>query len=64
MTKACMQTVLTHYLKQYRQHHRLSPAQSKVCHRIRICRTEVLGGQLVHCDHCGFEQHRYHSCRN
>ena len=64
MTEASMQTVLTRHLEQYRQHHRLSPAQGKVCHRIGICRTEALGGQLVHCDHCDFEQHRYHSCRN
>jgi len=59
-----MQTVLTHHLEHYQQYHRLSPAQAKVCHRIGICRTATLGGQLVHCDHCGFEQHRYHSCRN
>lgn len=64
MTDASLQSVFTHYLAHYRQHHRLSPAQAKVCHRIGICRTEVLGGQLVHCDRCGFEQHRYHSCRN
>ena len=59
-----MQTVLTQHLQQYQHHHRLSPAQGKVCHRIKMCRTKALGGQLVHCDHCGFEQHRYHSCRN
>lgn len=64
MTEASMQTVLTHYLAHYRQAHRLSPAQAKACHRIETCRTAALGGQLVHCDHCGFEQHRYHSCRN
>ena len=59
-----MQTVLSHHLKSYKHHHRLSPAQTKVCHRIGTCRTEALDGQLVHCDQCGFEQHRYHSCRN
>lgn len=65
MTEALsMQTVLSRFLSSYQQHHRLSPAQSKVCHRIKICRTDVLGGQVVHCDHCDFTQHRYHSCRN
>ncbi len=64
MTEPCMQMALSQFLPAYQQHHHLSPAQSKVCHRIGICRTRVLGGQLVHCDHCGFEQHRYHSCRN
>ncbi|GMQ97404.1 MAG: IS91-like element ISSod25 family transposase [Gammaproteobacteria bacterium] len=62
--QACMQTVLSHYLESYKHHHRLSPAQGKVCHRISVCRTEALGGQLVHCDQCDFEQYRYHSCRN
>lgn len=64
MTEPCMQTVVSKFLPAYQQHHRLSPAQGKVCHRIGVCRTEALGGQLVHCDRCGFEQHRYHSCRN
>jgi hypothetical protein len=59
-----MQTVLSNHLQQYQHHHRLSPIQSKVCHRMGLCRTKALGGQQVHCDHCGFEQQRYHSCRN
>lgn len=59
-----MQTVLTHHLQHYQHHHRLSPAQGKVCHRMGLCRTQALGGQWLHCDHCGFEQQRYHSCRN
>lgn len=59
-----MQQVMDRFLTPYRQHHRLSPQQSKVIGSIRACRTKALGGQLVHCDHCGFEQHRYHSCRN
>jgi Putative transposase/Transposase zinc-binding domain len=61
---ACMQTVLSRHLETYKQHHRLSPAQRKVCGHLSLCRTEALGGQFVHCDHCEFEQYRYHSCRN
>lgn len=59
-----MQGIFTHYLADYRRDHRLSPVQAKACHRLALCRTEALGGQVVHCDRCGFEQHRYHSCRN
>lgn len=59
-----MQTVLARFLSTYQQQRRLSPAQGKVCHYIGACRTEVLGGQYVHCDQCDFSQHRYHSCRN
>ena len=59
-----MQNVLSRFIPAYRQHHRLTPEQSKVCHHLGQCRTQALGGQRVHCDHCGFEQHRYHSCRN
>jgi len=62
--QACMQSVLSHYLEHYKQQHRLSPAQGKVCHSISACRTDVLGGQFVKCSHCEFEQYRYHSCRN
>jgi len=61
---ACMQTVLSRHLETYKQHHRLSPAQRKVCGHLSLCRTEALGGQFVHCDQCEFEQYRYHSCRN
>jgi hypothetical protein len=59
-----MQTVLSRFLPGYEQHRRLSPDQGKVCYAIGACRTEVLGGQYVHCDQCDFTQHRYHSCRN
>lgn len=65
MTEATtMQTVLSRFLPAYQQQHRLSPAQGKVCHGIRVCRTPALGGQFMHCDSCDFTQHRYHSCRN
>ena len=62
--EASMQEILKRFLPSYRQHHRLSPAQSKVCGSIGVCRTEVLGGHVVHCDQCDFTQHRFHSCRN
>jgi hypothetical protein len=59
-----LQQVMNHFLPTYRQQHRLSPQQAKVIGAIRACRTEVLGGQYVQCEYCGFAQIRYHSCRN
>ncbi len=59
-----MQTVLSRFIPAYRAHHQLTPEQSKVCYHLGQCRTKVLGGQRLRCDQCGFEQHRYHSCRN
>lgn len=59
-----LQQVLNQFMPHYRQRHRLSAQQGKVCAAIGVCRTEVLGGQRVRCERCGFEQARYHSCRN
>jgi len=59
-----MQQVMEHFLPRYRQQHQLSPQQAKVIGAIGACRTEALGGQYVQCDHCGFAQIRYHSCRD
>lgn len=59
-----LQQVMDRFLKPYGQQHPLSPQQGKVVSAIRACRTDALGGHLVHCDACGFEQIRYHSCRN
>lgn len=59
-----LQQVFERFMPAYRQHHRLTPQQGQVSGAIRACRTQALGGQLVQCDRCGFEQRRYHSCRN
>lgn len=63
-TAVGMQQVMDRFFIPYRQQHRLSPQQRKVVGAIQACRTEALGGQVVQCDPCGFEQVRYHSCRN
>jgi predicted Zn-ribbon and HTH transcriptional regulator len=59
-----LQQIVGHFLPTYQQHHRLSAQQYKVSSAISACRTAALGGQFVQCEHCGFEQRRYHSCRN
>ena len=52
------------YGRDYRQKHRLSPAQAKVMRALGACRTAALGAHLERCDHCGFERPAYNSCRN
>jgi Putative transposase/Transposase zinc-binding domain len=52
------------YGEDYRRSHCLSTEQSRTMHHIEICRTAVLGGHSEACDHCGFKQNSYNSCRN
>mgnify|MGYP001817767067 FL=1 len=52
------------YGENYRRNHFLSTEQSKTMHHIEICRTAVLGGHSEACDHCGFKQNSYNSCRD
>jgi hypothetical protein len=52
------------YGEVYRRSHFLSAEQSKTMHHIEICRTAVLGGHSEACDHCGFKQNSYNSCRD
>ena len=59
-----LQTVIREFLPGYRETHTLSPRQAEVCHPIRACRTEALGGAQLHCDHCDYEQPWYHACRD
>ena len=60
---ATLQSILSRFTADYQQQHVINPAQYKVIRHLTACRTKSLGGQYVHCDACGFEQHRYHSCR-
>lgn len=61
---ATMQRVFGRFMPAYRQHHRLSPDQGRVCAHIRDCRTEVMGGLQWQCGHCDYARPRYHSCRD
>ena len=40
------------------------PSHRRAITDILACRTEVLGGHLWQCNHCGQELFSYHSCRN
>jgi Putative transposase/Transposase zinc-binding domain len=50
------------YLDRFEQD--LLPSHRRAIADLLACRTEVLGGQLWPCDHCGQEHDVYHSCRN
>jgi hypothetical protein len=56
--------IFRRYGQDYRRHNFLSSEQSKATHHIEICRTAKLGGHTDVCDHCGFEQNSYNSCRD
>ncbi len=56
--------IFRRYGQDYRRHNFLSSEQSKAMHHIEICRTAKLGGHTEFCDHCGFEQNSYNSCRD
>ncbi len=59
-----LQQVLRQFLPRYSETHALSPRQRDVCHHISLCRTEALGGEQWHCDHCDYTQPGYHACRD
>jgi hypothetical protein len=40
------------------------PSHARAMRDIARCRTEEMGGHIVHCEDCGAEHVRHHSCRN
>jgi hypothetical protein len=42
----------------------MPPSHRHALDDIRHCRTEVFGGHVYDCDHCGHRQYTYHSCKN
>jgi hypothetical protein len=50
----------------YRQQHGadLSMEQRRAMRAIEVCRTDVLGGHIDHCDQCNATRISYNSCRN
>jgi hypothetical protein len=40
------------------------PSHARALRDIARCRTEEMGGHIVHCEDCGAEHARHHSCRN
>jgi len=42
----------------------LNPEQNMIIDQITSCRTASLGGHVLKCDHCGYQEISYNSCRN
>jgi len=56
--------IFRRYGLDYRQSFFVSSEQYKTMRHIEMCRTAELGGHTDVCDHCGFEQNAYNSCRD
>ena len=48
----------------YRNHHALPASTQKIMHDIETCRCVEKGGHVKECDHCGWIEIAYNSCRN
>ena len=57
-------TIFTRFGAAVRSTTPISVDQQRVFNAVLACRTPALGVQLHRCDHCGFEQAHYRSCRN
>jgi len=42
----------------------LTSEQNMIIEQITSCRTQALGGHVLKCDHCGYQEISYNSCRN
>ena len=56
--------VLTQYGPSYMVHNSLCSVQLKAYNDITACRTAKLKGHLSRCNHCGYKEQSYNSCRN
>ncbi|MES9900691.1 MAG: IS91 family transposase [Sedimenticola sp.] len=59
-----MQSIMQQRLESHAQDHPLNKRQWQVCHHILDCRTEVLGGMKLQCNHCHEPQILYYACRD
>ena len=59
-----LQAVMHQCLSAYQESHQLSPRQWQVCSHVLACRTPVMGGFALKCDHCDDQAWLYHACRD
>ncbi|MCH2206135.1 MAG: transposase [Lentisphaerales bacterium] len=57
-------TVFGHFWSDYQKSHRVSQHIIHCVNDILCCQTSYFGGDLMHCDKCGYEHFSYHSCKN
>lgn len=56
--------IFAQYGNRFRGKNIITAQQLKVMKRIEICRTAALGGHIESCNHCGYTQNAYNSCRD
>jgi len=56
--------ILREHVHTFLSSHTLCPVQLKAIHDIMACRTARMKGHLRQCDHCGYREQSYNSCRN
>lgn len=56
--------ILRQHATDFLSSHPLCPVQLKAMQDIMTCRTAAMKGHLQVCDHCGYREQSYNSCRN
>lgn len=56
--------IIRKYGAEYKKSHNLSCHQLNVLEKIVKCRTSALGGHILECNHCGYQEISYNSCRD
>lgn len=56
--------IFQQYGQTYRTEHKLTQKQRKVMWAITHCRTELLGYHVDQCNHCGYTDQAFNSCRD
>ncbi len=56
--------IFSRHASEYFKHHDLCPQQQRAFDAIIKCRTDMLGGHINRCGHCGHTRQAYNSCRN
>ena len=61
---ASIQEIFQKFGGKYAEQRIIGFVQQKIMNAISNCRTAIMGTLLKSCDHCGYEEISYRSCRN
>lgn len=61
---ADLQDVFNKFYDDYVKKYKTCSIKEKAAYDIRNCRTDVMGGHVDECEHCGYRGISYNSCRN